>query len=80
MRAEANDGHFLVGIGRNCRVDVAVFVEMGVGNPDRLQFGREQAAQVFLLFGGRAGRRGGVRLGVDDHVAQEALGHGMGER
>ena len=53
---------------------------MGVGNTHRLQLAREQAAEVFLLFGGRAGGRGRVRLGVDDHVAQKALGYGMGER
>ena len=39
----------------------------------------EQAAQILLLFGGGAGRRGRVRLGIDRHVAQKALGHGMRE-
>ena len=80
VRAEADDRHLLVGIRRDGRVDVAVFVEMGVGEAHRLQFGGEQAAQIFLLFGGRAGRGGRVGLGVDHHVAQEALGHGVRER
>ena len=79
MRAEADDRHVFVGIGRDGCVDVAEFVEMGVANPHRLQLAREQGAQGFLLFGGRAGGRGRVRLGVDDHVAQKALGYAMGE-
>src|SRR5580692_4855483 len=79
MRAEANNRHLFVGIRRNGRVDIAEFIEMGVAKPHRLQFAREQGAQDFLLFGGGAGRRGGVRLGVDDHVAQKALGYGVGE-
>ena len=33
MRAEADHRDLLVGIGRNGRVDIAVFVEMGVGKP-----------------------------------------------
>ena len=56
MRAEADHRDLLVGIGRDRGVDIAVFVEMGVGNAHRLQFGGEQAAEVLLLFGGRAGR------------------------
>ena len=36
MRAEANDGNLLVGIGGNRRVNVAVVVEMGVTNSHRL--------------------------------------------
>ena len=79
MRAEANHRNLLVGIGRDRRVDIAVLVEMGVGKPHRLQLGGEQAAQILLLFGGGAGRGGRVRLGVDHHIAQKALGHGMRE-
>src|SRR3979490_441569 len=79
MRAETNDGHPLVGIRRDRRVDVAMVVEMGVADSHRLQLVREQAAQVFLFFGGWAGRRSRVRLGVDDHIAQKALGHCMRE-
>ena len=77
MRAEANHRNPFAGIGRDRRVDIAVLVEFGVGKPDRLQLAREQAAQILLLVGGGAGRRGRVRLGVDRHVAQKALGHGM---
>ena len=33
VRAEADDRNLLVGIGRDRRIDVAVFVEMGVGRP-----------------------------------------------
>ena len=79
MRAEADHRDLLVGIGRDGRIDIAVFVEMGVGEPHRLQLGGEQAAQIFLLFGGRAGRRRRIRLGVDHDVAQKALGHGVGK-
>ena len=79
MRAETDDRNVLVGIRGDGRVDIAVFVEMGVADSHRLQFSREQAAQVFLLFGGWAGRRGRVRLGVDDHIAQKALGHRVRE-
>ena len=79
MRAETDDRHLLGGIGGNGRIDVAVLIEMGVAKADRLQFRREQAAQILLLVGGWAGWRGRVGLGVDDHVAQEALGHGVFE-
>ena len=72
-------GTCLVGIGRDRRVDIAVFVEMGIGKAHRLQFGGEHAAEVLLLFGGRAGRRVRVRLGVDHDIAQEALGDGVGK-
>ena len=79
MRAEADHRNLLAGIRRDRRVDIAVPVEMGVGEPHRLQLGGEQAAEILLLLGGGAGRRGRVRLGVDHHIAQEALGHGVGE-
>ncbi len=72
-------GTCLRAIGRDRRVDVAVFVEMGVGEPHRLQLARQQTAEILLLFGRGAGRGGGVGLGVDHHVAQEALGYGVGE-
>jgi hypothetical protein len=61
MRAETDDGHPLVGIRRDRRVDVAMVVEMGVADSHRLQLVREQAAQVLLFFGGWAGRRSRVR-------------------
>ena len=79
MRAEADHRHLFVGIGRDRRIDVAVRVEMGVDEAHGLQLGGEQAAEVLLFFGRRAGRGGRVRLGVDDDVAQEALGHGVRE-
>ena len=79
MRAEADHGNVLVGIRRDGAVDVAVLVEMGVANPHGKQFGSEQAAQVFLLLGGRAGRRFRIGLGVDHDIAQETLGHGVGK-
>jgi hypothetical protein len=80
MRAEADDGDLPVGIGRDGCIDIAVFVEMGVTDSHRLQLCGEQAAEVFLLFGGRAGGGGRVRLGVDHHIAQKALGHGVRKR
>ena len=56
VRAETDDRHPLGGIGGNGRINVAVLVEMGVAKTDRLQFRREQAAQILLLVGGRTGR------------------------
>ena len=38
---------------------LAVLVEMGVCHPDRLQLRSQQAAEIFLLLGGRAGLRCG---------------------
>ena len=67
-------GTFFVGGRRDGRVDVAVLVEMRVGEPDLLQFLGKQAAEILLLLGRGAGRGGGIGLGVDDDVAQEALG------
>ena len=79
VRAEADHRHLLVGIGRDRRIDIAVLVEMGVCEPDRLQLRSQQAAQILLLLGGRAGRRGRIGLGVDHDIAQEALGDIVGE-
>ena len=79
MRAEANDGNLLVRIGRNGRIDVAMFVEMGVADSHRLKFAGKQAAQVFLFLGRWTGRGRRVGLGIDRRIAQKALGHGMGE-
>jgi hypothetical protein len=55
MRTEANDRNLFVGIRWHGRVDVAVFIEMGVADSHCLQFGSEQAAQVLLLLGRGAG-------------------------
>ena len=55
MRTEANDRNLFVRIRRDGRVDVAVFIEMCVADSHCLQFGCEQAAQVFLLLGGGTG-------------------------
>ncbi len=63
VRAEANDRDLSVRIRRDRRVDIAVFIEVGVADSHRLQLCGEQAAQVFLLFGGGAGRRSRVRTG-----------------
>jgi hypothetical protein len=79
MRAEADDRDFFVGVRRKGGVDIAVGVEMRVVQAHRLQFGCEQGSQILLLFGGGAGRGGGIRLGVDQHIAQKALGHGVCE-
>jgi hypothetical protein len=49
---------------------------MGIGNPHRLDIAHKQPAEIFLVFGGRAGRRRGIGLGVNHHVAQEAIQNG----
>ena len=72
VRDQADHGR--VGDGRRQRrVDVAVLVELGVGEPDREQLVDQQPAQVELA--GGAGRAFAVdaRLGVDLDVALEAL-------
>src|SRR5439155_21108110 len=79
MRTEANDRNLFVRVRRDARVDVAVFIEMGVADSHCLQLGCEQAAQVFLLLSGGTGLRRRVRLGVDHHIAQKALSHGVSE-
>ena len=56
MRTEANNRNLFAGIRRDGRVDVAMLVEMGVADSHCLQLGCKQAAQIFLLFGGGAGR------------------------
>ena len=40
-------------------VDVAVIVEMGVGDADGLQLGDEHAAEILLLLGRGRGRESG---------------------
>ena len=52
---------------------------MGVGESQIAQLLREQAAEVLLLLGGRAGGRGCVGLGVDADVTQETVKNGMRE-
>ncbi len=80
VRAEADHRDVVLVRGRgDSGIDVAVRVEMRIGESDRLQFARQQAAEIFLLLGGRAGRRGRIGLGVDDDIAQQALGHRMRE-
>ena len=80
VRAEADDRDLLVGVRRDRRVDVAVLVEMGVARcPISCNSCTSRRPKIFLLLGGRTGRRGRVRLGVDDDIAQEALGHGVRE-
>ena len=77
VRAEADHRDLLAGIRRDRRVDIAVFVEMGIADAHRLQLRDEQAAEILLLRGGRAGRRVRIRLGVDHDIAQKALGDGV---
>src|SRR6185312_4067304 len=56
-----------------------MFVEMCVTDSQGLKLAGKQAAQVFLLLGRWTGRGSRVGLGIDRHIAQKALGHGMGE-
>jgi len=76
---EANDRDPLIGIGGDRRVDVAVLVEMGIGKPHLPKLACQKSAQIFLLFARGTGRGGGIGLGVDHHIAQKALGHGVRE-
>ncbi len=80
MRAEADHRHLFRRGGRNGRIDIAVLVEMGISESHRFQLGGEQPAEILLLLRGGAGRRLRIGLGVDDDIAQEALGHLMLER
>jgi hypothetical protein len=57
-----------------------MLVEMGVTEAHLLQFSGEQPAEVLLLLRGGAGRGLRIGLGVDDDIAQEALGHFVLER
>ena len=79
VRAETDHRHLSVGIGRDRRIDIAVLVEVGVCEPHRQQLRGQQAAEILLLLGRRAGRRGRIGLGVDYDIAQEALGDIVGE-
>jgi hypothetical protein len=53
VRAEADDRHRLFDIGWNGCIDVAMFIEMPIGEADREQFLNQHAAQILLLFGRR---------------------------
>ena len=78
VRAEADDRHRLVDIRRNGRVDIAVLVEMRVSEPHGQQFADQHAAEILLLVGRGLRLRLRVRLGVDDDIAKETIGHGVG--
>ena len=79
MRADADDGHVvLVAVRRDGRIDIAMLVEMRVGDADLEQFLDQQAAEIFLLLGRGLGRGLGVGLGVDDDVAEETVGNADG--
>src|SRR5690606_26110146 len=75
---KADNRHILVGVGRNGGVDVAVFVEMRIGQADGEEFVDEEPPEILLLLRRRLG--GGVRigLGVDGHIAKEAVENGVG--
>ncbi len=79
VRAEADHGDRLRRGRWDRAVDITVLVELGVVNAHVPELLGQQAAQVFLLVGGGAGRRVRVGLGVDGDVAQEALGHRVGK-
>ena len=52
-------GTCFVGVRRDRRIDVAVLVEMRVGDAHRLQLLGQQAAEIFLLLGrGQVGEAG----------------------
>jgi hypothetical protein len=79
--AEADHRHVvLVRVRGNRRIDIAVLVEMRVGDSDLEQLLDQQAAEILLLFGRRLAGGLGVGLGVDDDVTEEAVcnaeGHG----
>ena len=61
---------------RNGRHHVAMLVDGGVGEADRLQLVDEMAQEVELLGRAGIGLRVLVRLGVEGHVAQEPLDGG----
>src|SRR5690606_26002496 len=75
---ETDDWNILVSVGGHRGVDIAVFVEVSVGQPDVLQLIHEEAAEVLLLLRGRLGRGVGVGLGVDHHVAEKAVKSALG--
>ena len=77
VRAEADHRHFLVGGRRHRAVDVAKVVEVSVLDSKIAELLGKHAAEVFLLFGRGRCFGGGVRLGVDAHVTQEAFENGM---
>ncbi|OQC36253.1 MAG: hypothetical protein BWX64_02159 [Acidobacteria bacterium ADurb.Bin051] len=59
--------------GRDRRRHVAPFVDRGIGQAERAQLVDERPQEVELFRGGGVALRLLVRLGVDLHVAQEAL-------
>ena len=65
VRAEADDRHVLVGVRRHGRVDVAMLIEMGIGNADRPQFPCSRRPRFFCFsVEGQVGEAGS-RLRVD---------------
>lgn len=80
MRAKADHRHPLGHIRRDRRIDVAVLVEVGVGDAHLPQLGGEQAAQSFCFsVEGQAGEAGSG-LCVDRDVTQEPLGDRVSKR
>ena len=79
MGAEADDRNVvLVAVRRDGRVDIAMLVEMRIGDADLEQFLDQQAAEILLLLGRRLGRGFGVGLGIDDDVTEETVGNADG--
>ena len=78
VRAEADRRDLLLGVGRQGRIDIAVFVEMRIVQPERPELLLQDAAERQLLLRRRLGGGASVRLGVDDDIAEKAVEHGVG--
>ena len=78
VRTEADDRHGLFDVGGKGRVDIAVLIQMRVGEADREQFRDQHAAERFLLLGRGLRRRRRIGLRVDDDIAKEAIDDGIG--
>lgn len=78
MRAEADDRHVLVGIGRNGGIDIAVSVQVRVVEADGQEFLHQEAAEILLLFRRGLGGGGFVSLRIDHDIAQKAIEDGVG--
>ncbi len=78
VRAETDDRHRLVAIGRNGRVDIGVFIETCVRKTDLQQFIDQNPSEILLLAGGRLRRRGGVGLRIDNDITEKAVENSVG--
>lgn len=68
--------HRLFGIGGERRIHIAPFIQPRIVQTGRMQFLRQETAQVLLLFGGRAGFRLGIALCVDPGITDKSFRHG----